>query len=158
VRWEGSTVVPDIGVSTHLNLVGCPGDELLGPNEDFLEILGRGYPRAAPGRLDEVRSDPDTGWLKVRATAAEAGGELVVWTPTEAGPDHEITVQGLTEVVEHQVPGGRIITARVEAVGPYALWVGEPDAEPAPPTDGGGSGGSVAPPAAPVPGQSRYTG
>lgn len=157
VRWEGGSVVPDTGVSTHLNLVGCPGDELLGPNEDFLRILGRGYPRAAPGRLDEVRSDPDTGWLKVRATAAEAGGELVVWTPTEGGPDHEVTVQGLTDVVEHQVPGGRIITATVEAAGPYALWVGEPDVEPEPPTDEGG-GGPVAPPAAPVPGQSRYTG
>lgn len=158
VRWEGGSVVPDTGVSTHLNLVGCPGDELLGPNEDFLRILGRGYPRAAPGRLDEVRSDPDTGWLKVRATAAEAGGELVVWTPTEGGPDHEVTVQGLTGVVEHQVPGGRIITATVEAAGPYALWVGEPDVEPEPPTDDDGGGGPVAPPAAPVPGTSRYTG
>lgn len=158
VRWEGGSVVPDTGVSTHLNLVGCPGDELLGPNEDFLRILGRGYPRAAPGRLDEVRSDPDTGWLKVRATAAEAGGELVVWTPTEGGPDHEVTVQGLTDVVEHQVPGGRIITATVEAAGPYALWVGEPDVEPEPHTDDDGGGGPVAPPAAPVPGTSRYTG
>jgi hypothetical protein len=61
-------------------------------------------------------------------------------------------------VVEHQVLGGRIITATVEAAGPYALWVGEPDVEPEPPTDEGDGGGPVAPPAAPVPGTSRYTG
>jgi endoglycosylceramidase len=157
VRWEGGTVVPDTGVSTHLNLVGCPGDELLGPNEDFLRILGRGYPRAAPGRLDEVRSDPDTGWLKVRATASAAGGELVVWTPTVGGPDHEINVAGLTDVVEHDVPGGRIVTATVVAAGRYALWVGDPDAEPAPPGPGA-PGSPGAPPAIALPGQSRYTG
>jgi endoglycosylceramidase len=125
VQWEGDEVVAPTDVSTHLNLLQCPGNEDLGPNDAFLDILGRGYPRAAPGRLTEVRSDVEAGTLLVRATATEAGGELLVWTPTRAGADHEVTVEGLTDVVETEVEGGRIITASVEAEGDYVLRVGD---------------------------------
>ncbi len=127
VRWSGGAVVAPTGTETHLNLLGCPGNVDLGPNDAFLDILGRGYPRAAPGRLTEVRSDPAGGSLKVVATAAEAGGQLVVWTPTVAGPDHEVHVLGLTDVEETAVPGGRLVTATVAAPGRYVLWVGDPD-------------------------------
>ncbi|MCB0971073.1 MAG: hypothetical protein KDA97_06085, partial [Acidimicrobiales bacterium] len=124
-------------------------NEDLGPNEAFLSILGRGYPRAAPGRIDELVSDIDTGWLKVRASAAEAGGELVVWTPTADDGDHRIHVEGLEEVREHVVEGGRIVTATVATAGPYALWVGEPDAV---------ADDLLPPPASPRPARPSYTG
>ena len=113
--------------STHLNLLGCPGNVDLGPNDAFLDILGRGYPRATPGRLVQLRSDPAPALMKVEATAAEAGGELVVWTPTADDADHRVHVLGLTDVVEHAVAGGRIITATVAAAGAYALWIGPID-------------------------------
>ena len=48
-----------------LNFVDCPGDRDGGPNEPFLRIVGRAYPRAAPGELTELRSDADTGELVV---------------------------------------------------------------------------------------------
>lgn len=157
VSWDGGTVQPGTGVSTHLNLVQCPGDELLGPNDAFLDILGRGYPRATPGRIVELRSDPTTGLMKVKATAAAAGGELVVWTPTTEGPDHPINGFGLTDIVAHEVDGGRLITATVAAPGTYALWIGAPDEDlstttsaPAQPT--------APPPARPLPGSAGYTG
>src|SRR5690606_1274704 len=107
----------------------CPGNVDLGPNDDFLRILGRGYPRAAPGRLDEIRSDPDTGYLKVKATASTPGGELVVWTPTvdDGTPERTVNTFGLRDVVEHEVAGGRSLTATVTDPGTYALWVGDPD-------------------------------
>jgi len=124
VQWEGDEVVAPTDDSVHLNLLGCPDDEDLGPNDAFLDILGRGYPRAAPGRLTEVRSDVATGHLVVQATATEGGGELLVWTPTVDDADHHITVEGLTDVVETDVDGGRLITATVEAEGDYTLRVG----------------------------------
>ena len=127
LAWNGSGWVTGEYVAYQLNLLECPGDADRGPNDAFLDLLGRGYPRAAPGRLTEVRSDSQTGWLKVKGTSAATGGQLVVWTPTTDGADHPITALGLENVVAHQVPGGRIITATVAVDGGYALWVGEPD-------------------------------
>jgi endoglycosylceramidase len=160
VYWSGNQVLPGTGTSTHLNLLECPDDVDLGPNDAFLDILGRGYPRAAPGRLTEVRSDPETGWLKVKANAAEPGGQLVVWTPTFDDPEHEINVFGLTDVVASEVDGGRIVTATVADAGSYALWVGEPDEDltevPTNPTVP--SGQNPATPATPVAAAPSYTG
>lgn len=159
VYWEGGVVKPGTGVSTHLNLVQCPGDELLGPNDAFLDILGRAYPRATPGRIVELRSDPDTDLLKVKATAAEAGGQLIVWTPAPDDADHPINVFGLTDVTETVVPGGRLITATVAEAGTYALWIGEPDEDLTPTTTTAPTAQpGTAPPATPVPGTADYTG
>lgn len=124
VQWEGDEVVAPTDDSVHLNILGCPDNEDLGPNDAFLDILGRGYPRATPGRLTSLVSDPASGHLRVEATATEAGGELVVWTPTEAGADHEVTVEGLEDVTEQEVDGGRLITATVTAEGDYWLEIG----------------------------------
>ena len=157
--WSGDQVVAGTGTSVHLNLLGCPDDTDLGPNEDFLSILGRGFPRATPGHIVELRSDPETGLLKVKATVERAGGQLVVWTPTADDAAHPINVAGLTDVVATDVPGGRLVTATVEAAGTYALWVGEPDEDLTPSTTTtttttpGGAG-----PASPVAGSPSYTG
>lgn len=124
VQWEDGEVVAPTDDSVHLNILGCPDNEDLGPNDAFLAILGRGYPRAAPGRLTEVRSDPATGNLLVEAEADEPGGQLLVWTPTVDDADHQVTVEGLRDVVEHEVDGGRLITATVDAAGAYSLQVG----------------------------------
>ncbi|MEM7140680.1 MAG: cellulase family glycosylhydrolase [Actinomycetota bacterium] len=94
----------------HLNIVGCPGDVDLGPNEAFLSVLGRGYPRVAPGRVVRLESDPATGALDVAATGAPIGDRVTVWSPTTAAT-HGIEVVGLDDVEQHEVPGGRIITA-----------------------------------------------
>ena len=133
VSWSGDQVVAPGGTSVHLNLLGCPANQDLGPNDAFLDILGRGYPRATPGRFVELRSDPETGLMKVKATVTEPGGELVVWTPTTADPEHQVASIGLTDIVEHEVAGGRLITATVASAGTYVLWVGAPD-EPIPTT------------------------
>ena len=154
VSWSGGVVVPGTGTSTHLNLLGCPDDTDLGPNEDFLAILGRSYPRATPGRIVELRSDPDTGNMVVKAAAGagDVGRQLVVWTPTEAGGAHPVTTSGLVDVVELDLPGARIITATVEAPGDYELWIGPVDEEPPGEPEG------EAPGAAPVTGRPGYTG
>ncbi len=135
VRWQGGTVVsPDV-VETHLNLLQCPGNTDLGPNDAFLDVLGRAYPRATPGRVTSLRSDPDTGVLTVEAhaDAVAVGRELVVWTPTSDDAAHRVATRGLTDVRQTAVPGGRIITARVAAAGDYVLVIGT-DLPPGPPT------------------------
>jgi hypothetical protein len=65
--------------------------------------------------------------MQITASAATSGGELVVWTPTDCGPDRLVHVAGLADVVQHEVDGGRIITATVTSPGTYTLWVGESD-------------------------------
>jgi hypothetical protein len=107
--------------------------------------------------LLELRSDPTTGHLAVkgRAGAADAGEELVVWTPTAAG-GLPLTARGLVDVVSHPVAGGRLITATVAAPGDYALFLGP--ADPEPPTTTTAPGDATPPGAAPVEGQAGYTG
>lgn len=155
VQWQGDTVVSPPGVSTQLNLLDCPANTDAGPNDAFLDVLGRAYPRATPGRVTMLRSDPDTGvfTMNARAAASDVDRQLVVWTPTAADADHRVAVRGLTDIVEHIVPGGRIVTARVAAAGDYALAIGadlpaEPLASTAP----------MALPAAPVTHRPTFTG
>lgn len=124
VFWSGAQVLPGTGVSTHLNLLGCPGNVDQGPNDAFLDILGRGYPRATPGKIKKLTSDPATGLMRVDANVGAPGGQLVVWTPTVDDAGHRVNTTGLTDVVAHEVAGGRIVTATVAAGGDYALWIG----------------------------------
>ncbi len=111
-----------IDTVVHLNSLDCASGEDLGPTEEFLVLLGRGYPRATPGRIDQLSSDPSTGLLSLEADADTAGGMLVLWTPTEAGT-HEVWTEGLDDVLEHAVDGGRLVSATVAAAGDYAIFV-----------------------------------
>lgn len=106
----------------HLNTLSCPDDTVGAPTEALLRVVGRGFPRATPGRLALLESDAHTGRLVVEGTAADPGGTLEVWTPSD-GTAHELVTEGLTEVAEHPVPGGRLVTARVGDTGAYALRV-----------------------------------
>lgn len=126
VQWQGDHVVAPGGQSVQLNLLGCPDNTDLGPNNAFLDVLGRAYPRATPGRLVSLTSDPANGHLEVHATAAAAdvGKQIEVWAPTANDADHRVVERGLTNVVQHSVPGGRLITATVVAPGVYALGIG----------------------------------
>lgn len=126
VQWQGNIVVAPSGVSTQLNLLDCPANTDAGPNDAFLDVLGRAFPRATPGRVVGLRSDPDTGVLTMsaRAGAADVGRQLVVWTPTADDAAHRVATRGLEDIAEHVVPGGRIITAQVVAAGDYALAIG----------------------------------
>ncbi|WP_426573372.1 glycoside hydrolase family 5 protein [Aquihabitans sp. McL0605] len=157
VQWSGGSVVAPTDVSTHLNKLQCPGNTDLGPTDEFLDAVGRGYPRATPGRITELRSDIATGLMKVKATATEKGGQLVVWTPTAHDAAHPINTFGLTDVVEHDVAGGRIITATVSVTGVYALWVGPVDEDLSKPAEEPAAPGEPAA-AVPVAGDPSFTG
>lgn len=177
VQWRDGEVVSPAGVQVHLNPTQCPDNTDLGPNDAFLDVLGRAYPRTTPGRLTSLTSDPVTGELAVSATAGagDVGQQLVVWSPTVEDAAHRVTVEGLGDVVSTEVPGGRIITATVTEAGPYQLTIGVGDPTVPPvttdptvppgtsvPTDPSqdplSTGPSTAAPAVPVPVAARFTG
>lgn len=164
VRWQDDEVVAPVGVEPQLNLLECPDNIDRGPNEDFLRVLGRAYPRAAPGRVTALASDPDTGVSTLTGSAdpAAVGQELVVWTPTADDVHHRIATRGLDDLTEHVVPGGRVVTATVHGPGEYALAIGTdlPAATPGGPT-GSPTLPDAAPratPASPVATRPLYTG
>ncbi|HPB46305.1 MAG TPA: hypothetical protein PLP95_10665, partial [Microthrixaceae bacterium] len=61
----------------------------------------------------ELRSDIDGGALLVRGRTATPGATLVVWH--RDGGAVQIDTEGLGEVTEHRVDGGRYLTAEVTA-------------------------------------------
>ncbi|MCP4870229.1 MAG: glycoside hydrolase family 5 protein [Proteobacteria bacterium] len=114
--WEpGDTIV-------HLNSMDCVEGVDLGPTEEFFSILSRAYPRAAPGRITSLQSDPVTGAMRLDAVAGSAGETLEVWTPTQAD-SHRAIGEGLDEIEEQELGGGRRLTVTVPDRGPYSLSV-----------------------------------
>ncbi len=83
---------------------------------EFLRIVGRAFPRAAPGRITSLSSPPGSGGLTVAGADAEAGAQLVVWLPEVDGVDDPLpaTTDGLDDVELVAVGGGRILTATAE--------------------------------------------
>jgi endoglycosylceramidase len=114
-----------IDTVVHLNSIDCISGTELGPTEEFFATLSRGYPRAAPGHIEVLESDPSSGELRLEAEDAPAGATLVLWTPTEAST-HPAWEQGLEDLQEHPVPGGRLITGTVAEQGPYSVGVSAP--------------------------------
>lgn len=110
----GDTVV-------HLNTMDCVGGDS-SPTEELLVLLGRGYPRVTPGRIQLLQSDPHGGQLRLEGRSADAGEALLVWTPTTADT-HGAWSEGLDDLVEHPVPGGRLLTATVADDGSYAVGI-----------------------------------
>jgi endoglycosylceramidase len=175
VQFQGNQVVAPGGISVQLNLLDCPGNSNPRPNDAFLHILRRAYPRTTPGRITRLVSDPGTGDLSLDATADAPGGRLVVWSPSRDDTAHPVLVRSLADVTSTSVDGGRLITATVAAKGAYALRIGT--ADPLPPetttttsspavpgatVPGTNARGTTTPPpasaASAVAGRSRYTG
>jgi endoglycosylceramidase len=131
VRGPGMPAIED---QVHLITRRCAADPPadhdtdVGPTRPFLRILGRGFPRAAPGHLTELSSDPDSGRLVIAGSAAPLGESLVVWIPdrssanadtgrsasptvSQTRPSPQPRVSGLSEPRREQVDGGWVLTA-----------------------------------------------
>lgn len=123
--------LPASSDQVHLITRTCPGhddprnDTDLRDTAEFLRILGRAYPRAAPGRVTRLVSAPGTGAVTITGTGAAVGAHLVVWLPTVPGVSGSApsTTAGLDHVRAHPVRGGRILTATTTSAD-YTLVVG----------------------------------
>ncbi len=100
--------------------LACPSDAPVGIPPSFQQVLGRAYPRAAPGALHSLTSDPATGALQLAGDAGRRPGVLDVWAPALTGVPN-VTGTNVTNVTVTAVPGGYHITAR--AAGAYSLAV-----------------------------------
>jgi endoglycosylceramidase len=97
-------------VSPSLNRFACPSERSLGRPAQFVSVLSRAYPRAAPGRLTEVRSDPASGAWSVAGRRDSGSCEAVVWAP-RAPVVSAVGARGVRVV--SQVGGGYIVRACV---------------------------------------------
>ena len=76
------------GSSTgNINRFACPEQRTLGTPDTTRRILARAYPRAAPGRLTALESDPDDGALRIAGRDDDPGGScrLEAWLPGDFG-------------------------------------------------------------------------
>jgi endoglycosylceramidase len=110
---------------THLNALSCPGDGDLGLTDELAQVVGRAYPRIAPGRITLLESDPDTGALRIEGEHRADDELLVVWVPSMDGL--ELDTSGFYDVKVDDYAGGSLIVVGVrplvsaEASGTWSL-------------------------------------
>jgi endoglycosylceramidase len=109
----------------HLNGLGCPGDRDLGLTAAYATVVSRAYPKATPGSVTSLVSDPDARTMSLHAEGPD-GGNLVVWVPDNGhGPPHPSGV-GLRDLAFSPVPGGFRVTATTSCR--YQLDIDAPSA------------------------------
>lgn len=97
----------------HLNGLGCPEGEDLGVTGSYATVLSRAYPRAAPGRITDLSSDPEARTATIRGEAPEPVGELMAWVPDGGHGEPDTEGAGLADIDLTKVDGGWILSAEV---------------------------------------------
>jgi endoglycosylceramidase len=92
------------GAAGALNRLQCPGDRPLGLNTTFTGVLGRAYPRFAPGRISALRAEGAT--FTVGGTRGSGSCRVEAWVPGEREP--ELTARNVTALATRRVSGGWI--------------------------------------------------
>jgi endoglycosylceramidase len=93
----------------------CTTGEPAPPRDELLAILGRAYPRSAPGVLTSLSAEGSA--VDLAGTAGERSCGLEVWIPGSSEPDVEST--GITNLEASAVAGGWIVTGCAD--GAYEL-------------------------------------
>lgn len=100
-------------VSPSLNRYDCPEERSLGIPKSTRRVLSRPYPRASPGRLTELSSDPETGDVSLAGRDDDRDGScrLKLWVP--GGHSKRPRFEGENVKVLHvrRVPGGWVVIA-----------------------------------------------
>ena len=123
--WRQGCGSPETGSdatsSGNLVSIDCATGELSAPPEGYATPLSRAYPRAFPGRLDSLTSEPSGRDLTFTATVDDDGAncEIDVWFPGDATP--QVSSTGIDDVESTEVPGGWQISGC--AAGTYSLSV-----------------------------------
>jgi endoglycosylceramidase len=102
--------------SGNLVLLSCPTNADLGLAQEFADVLSRAYPRAAPGRLRSLASDPDGGELDLTGGGT---GLLDVWAPALGPNPPVVTGTGISGVTVVTSAGGYRV--RATTCGDYSL-------------------------------------
>jgi hypothetical protein len=101
---------PDASTSGNLVAVDCATGDLLAPPPGFLRPLTSAYPRAFPGQLATLTSDPNRVDLNLVATVESdrTSCTLEIWAPGDEPPRLKTT--GVEHAATTKVPGGWHIT------------------------------------------------
>lgn len=125
--WRQGCGSPETGSdatsSGNLVSVDCATGELTPPPAGFAEPLMRAYPRAVPGRLEQLTSSTTGRELEVVATSGgdDVNCEIDVWVPGDTEPN--LSTTGVDDAAAEAVPGGWQITGC--AHGTYTISVTE---------------------------------
>lgn len=108
-------------ISPSLNRYACrPAQRPLGIPEATRRILERAYPRAAPGRLIALESDPESGAMRLAGRGGAARScELLVWLPGGRGVP-QLAGTNVERIEVRRFHGGWL--ARGCARSRYELW------------------------------------
>lgn len=85
-------------------------------------ILDRAYPRAAPGLLDSIEADVDSGGLNISGRARRGGTSADLWLPARCASP-VVTGENIAAATRRRVTGGWRIAVPVPAVGAYRVNV-----------------------------------
>jgi hypothetical protein len=116
--WKQACGDPQNGiqdVGDGLVIQDCASGDFAGTNDALLDILGRAYPRSAPGALTSLSAQGAA--ISLAGTASGRSCGLEVWFPGDTEPAPSTT--GLSDVSVSRVDGGWIVTACAE--GDYSL-------------------------------------
>jgi endoglycosylceramidase len=99
----------------HLHTLLCPEDNDQGITQPYATVLSRAYPRAAPGQLTELTSDPDarTAHIAGNALGAERDARLIVWVPDRGHGKPHVGGHNLADVTTIAADGGWFVSATV---------------------------------------------
>lgn len=102
----------------HLNQVLCPQSQQVGFVQENEVVVSRAYPRAAPGYLQSLQSDPDTGAMTLTGQTAQPG-TAVLWVPDRGLGTPQVSGQNVSNASVTKVNGGFVIQADVN--GSYTI-------------------------------------
>ncbi|NAS26516.1 cellulase family glycosylhydrolase [Herbidospora sp. NEAU-GS84] len=94
----------DPATAGNLVTVDCATGTERGPSRSVSNVVSRAYPRAVPGRLSSVWSDPERRHLRLTGTKGTGRCDLDVWAPGATRP--AVTTSGISSVAFRRVPGG----------------------------------------------------
>jgi len=101
--------------------VDCRTNEITGVRQPVLDQLTRGWVRAAPGALDELRWEHDAGSLFASGSDADGGRELLAFYPAARLGEPLVQAAGLDGVRLVDAPGGNVYLVARSTGGVWSL-------------------------------------
>ncbi len=103
--------------------VDCTSNTVVGARQVLIDQLTRAFVRAAPGNLQQMSFDPDTGALQASGSGAPAGARLVAFYPASLHPAARASGTGLDGIAEETAPGANIYLTATASGGDWTLRV-----------------------------------
>jgi len=101
--------------------VDCRTNEILGPRQELIDQLTRGYVRAGPGRVVETVYDPADGSLRAAGVDADAGTALLAFYPASIHGEPIVSATGLGGLRTQIAAGGNLLISATASGGSWTL-------------------------------------